>query len=393
MWSWLVILTQSYWRDEAFSVLLASRPLKELFGLIVRFDHTPPFFYYLQHFWLSIFGTSEIAMRSLSFGFHLLAVYFVLKLTKSRLAALAVGLNPFLWQYAFEARHYSLFAALVLGGVYFYSVKKICASVICWSLALITHNFAWVYFGVWLMLTRDKRLLPALLPGLAWLPWLWQQANTMNEGQWLGLQAGWWWFNSLKIFLLSDLNYVIKPLLLIVSLALLVLGLKRWNRLLSLAIIPLLLIQIISRLWIPLYLERYLLPSLPLLVVGIGLNLKKIKWIKPLALIYLAMLLTAVIFSSRQETKPPMRQAVAKIVSAKQLGEIIVTQQPINYLEVYYYLKQSGNQDRLYSLLLPGEDKIPYYVGVGLIKPWQEIVAIPEDRDVWLIKPDASVIK
>ena len=35
------IWTQSYWRDEAFSVLLASHPWWELFGLIVKFDHTP----------------------------------------------------------------------------------------------------------------------------------------------------------------------------------------------------------------------------------------------------------------------------------------------------------------------------------------------------------------
>ena len=311
------------------------------------------------------------------------------KLTKSRLIALAAGLNPFLWQYAFEARHYSAFVALILGGVYFYSARKILPSIICWSLALITHNFAWVYFGVWLMLTRDKRLLPALAVGLAWLPFLWQQANSMNQGQWLGPQIGWWWFNSLKIFLGSDLNYSTKPLLLIVSLGLLVLGLKRPNRIFWLAIIPPLLTQIISKLWLPLYLERYLLPSLPLLVAGIGMNLKKIKRIKLIGLIYAALLLTATVFISRQETKPPMRQAVAKIVSGIQPGDVIVTEQPINYLEVYYYLKPSGNQNRLYSRLYPGEATIPYYVGTSLIKPWQEITAIPEGRDVWLIKPDA----
>lgn len=389
MWT---ILTQSYWRDEAFSVLLASRPLKELFGLIVRFDHTPPLFYYLQHFWLNVFGTSEIAMRSLSFGFHWLTVYFVYKLTKSRLAALAVGLNPFLWQYAFEARHYSLFSALILGAVYFYCVKKIWPSIICWSLALITHNFSWIYFGVWLVLTRDKRLLASLLIGLAWLPFLWQQANRFNQGLWLEAQAGWWWFNSLKIFLVSDLNYPLKTVLLILSLILLALGLRRPKRIFWLAVLPLIITQIISKLWLPLYLERYLLPSLPLLAAGVSLNLKKIKWIKPLGLIYLGLLLMAIVFISGQETKPAMRQAVGKILSLKQTVDIVVTEQPINYLEVYYYLKQSGNQDRLFSRLYPGENKIPYYVGTALIKPWQEIVAIPEGRPVWLIKPDASVI-
>ncbi len=387
------LLTQSYWRDEAFSVLLASRPLKDLFPLVVKFEHAPPLFYYPLHLWISVFGPSEFPVRLLSFLFYLLTVFFVYKLSKSKLVALAVAFNPFLWTYAWEVRHYSAYAALVLGGVYFYSKNKILSSVIFWSLALWTHNFAWLYFGTFLLLTRDKRLLPALVAGAVWLPWLWQQANSLNQGMWLEpLVRGWWW-QSLKTFLTADINYPVKPILLWLGLILLILGIIKRGRLVWLALLPPIGIYVISKIWEPLYLERYLLPSLPLIIAAVGMNLKKIKLVKPLALVYVIVAAVAVFQVSRVETKPPMKQIVATINQEIQPRDIVVTQQPIDYLEVYFYLKQAGNQDRLYSYLYPGENTIPYYVGTDLIKPWQEIVAIPENHPYWLIKPDAGAVK
>lgn len=375
------LLTQSYWRDEAFSVLLASRPVKEIFALVVRFDHTPPLFYYLQHGWIDLFGSSEIAVRSLSLLFHLLLVYFVYCLSKSRLAALAVGLNPFLWQYALEARHYSAFGALVLGAIYFFKVKKYTQANLFWALALLTHNFAWLYFLTFAALNRTKKLLPALLFGSLWLPFAWQQINRLNQGVWLGLPHGpWWWWDSLKIF-------TVNPLLTWLLLALTVMALIRPSKLLLTALLPPLMAYIVSRFWVPLYLERYLLPTLPLLIAA-GLPVWRRKGI-----IFVLASALAFIQVNQHSTKPSMRQAVALITSQIQPEEIIVTQQPINYLETYYYLQKTGNQNRLYSYLYPGEDRIPYYVGTGLIKSWPEITAVPAGRSFWLVKPDGSVLK
>ncbi|KKU87865.1 MAG: hypothetical protein UY17_C0007G0001, partial [Candidatus Beckwithbacteria bacterium GW2011_GWC2_47_9] len=382
MWN---LLTQSYWRDEAFSVMLASHPLKDIFSLVVKLDHTPPFFYYLQHFWISAFGSGEIAARSLSLLFHLLTVYFGWKLTKSCLVGLAIFLNPFLWNYALEARHYSVYAALVLGGVYFYLAKKYTRSVAFWSLALLTHNFAWLYFLSFSVLYKAKKLLPALVIGAAWLPFAWQQISRLNQGMWLDPPSGWlWWLASFKAFTTT-------PLLTWLSLALLVLSLVRPKKLLLLAVAPPLLTYLISRFWVPIYLERYLLPTLPLLIVGAGLSLKQFKWTKYLATAYLLVLFVIFIQINQQTTKAPMRQVVKNIVSQIQPEEIIVTEQPINYLEVYYYLKQSGKENLLYSYLYPGEDLIPYYVGTDLIKPWQEIVGVPEGRPFWLERNNPTI--
>jgi len=377
MWS---LLTQSYWRDEAFSVLLASRKLEEIFGLVVKFDHTPPLFYYLQHGWIGLFGSGEIATRSLSVLFYGLIIYFVYQLSRSRLAALAVFLNPFLWQYALEARHYSAFTAMVLAGIYFYQAKKFSLSNFCWAAALWTHNFAWLYFLTFAALNRAKKLLPALVIGAVWLPFAWQQINSLNQGMWLGLPTGPWWWNSLKAF-------TVNPLLTWLLLGLLVSALVRPTKLLLVALLPPLLTYLISRLWVPVYLERYLLPTLPL-VIAAGWPI-----FRRLGAIFVLVSALAFIQVNQETTKPAMRQAVAMIISQIQPEEIIVTEQPINYLEMYYYLQAGGLQERLYSHLYPGEDEIPYYVGTGLIKPWPEIVAVPEGRPAWLVKPDGSVLK
>ena len=375
------LLTQSYWRDEAFSVMLASRPLKEIFGLIVRFDHTPPLFVYFQRIWIYLFGDGEVAMRSLSILFYLLAVYFVYKLTKNRLAGVALALNPFMWQYALEARHYTAYTALVLGAVYFYQVKKLVWTNVFWILALWTHNFAWLYFFVFFLLTRNKRLLPSAAIGAIWLPFAWRQIQSLGREMWLSAPTGpWWWLESFRVFF---------PAGTVLAAALLILALLKPKRILALALIPPLLTYLISHLWTPLYLERYLLPTLALLVAFIGRKRR----LRPFMAVYVLVSVLAFWQINQQTTKPPMRQTVARIVKGLKPGDIVITEQPINYLEVYYYLKQSGKENLLYSYLYPGEDVIPDYVGTDLIKPWQEIVAVPPGRPFWLIKPDAAVVR
>ena len=128
----LPILHQSLWRDEAFSVLLAEKTPFEIIQLTIK-DSTPPFHYLVLHYWMLLFGNSEVVARSLSFIFHILTaivIFFIArKLIKSTIAqtliSLATLLNPFLLQYAFEARTYSLLAFLTVLAVYFMLAKKI----------------------------------------------------------------------------------------------------------------------------------------------------------------------------------------------------------------------------------------------------------------------------
>jgi hypothetical protein len=369
------LLNQSYWRDEAFCVMLAKRPLGEIFSLVVRFDHTPPLFYYLQHFWIGIFGDGEATMRSLSVIFHLLTVYFGWRLTKSKLAAFALLFNPLLWRYAVEARHYSAFTALILGAVYLKSASL-------WFLALLTHNFAWLYWLVWLMITKSKKLL---WPGLAASPWLFflaKQAADLHQEMWLKAPTITGVFNSLKVLLVSDVNYPVRPLLLGLMLILLIPVCFKPKRKFWLALLTPLLALIISRLWTPLFYERYFLPTTALLIICLCQVKRK------LTVLLVLISLIAFIQINRYPFNPPMHQTAREIAAKWQPGEIVITRQPINFLEVYYYLNRLNPQIPVYSYLYPGEDHIPAYVGVDLVKPQAEILAVPYDRPVIIIEPD-----
>jgi hypothetical protein len=64
----LYLMTQSFWQDEAFSYFLARLPVIDIIKKTAA-DFNPPLYYILLHFWMSIFSSSEVAMRSLSLIF------------------------------------------------------------------------------------------------------------------------------------------------------------------------------------------------------------------------------------------------------------------------------------------------------------------------------------
>ncbi len=120
----LFYFIQSFWRDEAFSVLFASKPF---LWILQNSSFDPPLYYILLHFWMKIFGQSEIAVRSLSFVGFALAVILVIRLSEQLfskkwiqwLVPLLFFCNPMLLYYAFETRAYGwyiFFAVLTMYG-------------------------------------------------------------------------------------------------------------------------------------------------------------------------------------------------------------------------------------------------------------------------------------
>jgi mannosyltransferase len=116
---------QSLWADEGNSVALAGRSLAEItYG--AAYDIHPPLYYYLLHFWVCPFGTSEFAVRSLSavIGTLLVGLTFLLGrcLFDSRVglvAAFLSAISPFPIYDSQEARMYILLAALSALSIYF----------------------------------------------------------------------------------------------------------------------------------------------------------------------------------------------------------------------------------------------------------------------------------
>lgn len=128
----LIFLTQTFWRDEAFSYFMAKKSLIEILFLTAK-DFNPPLYYFVLHYWMKIFGSSEIALRSLSLIFFWGIVYvaflflkdiFKLKERKSLFYLLFFIVNPLLIYYAFEARMYSMLAFLATLSYYLFYKKN-----------------------------------------------------------------------------------------------------------------------------------------------------------------------------------------------------------------------------------------------------------------------------
>jgi mannosyltransferase len=103
------------WVDEGLSFGIAHRPITRIPG-VMREDGSPPLYYMLLHLWTRGLGLrSEQALHAFSLLFAVLAIPVAWALARALLspragwvAAVLVALNPFLTQYAQEARMYSL---------------------------------------------------------------------------------------------------------------------------------------------------------------------------------------------------------------------------------------------------------------------------------------------
>ncbi len=119
----------SLWLDEAFSLFWANKPAAEIIrvGLALTEDKHPPLYYLLLHGWTGLFGTGDVAVRSLGVLLGAVAVLPVYGIARqlsdgSRRAALLAGLfvafNPFLVWYSQEARMFGPATTFGLIGLY-----------------------------------------------------------------------------------------------------------------------------------------------------------------------------------------------------------------------------------------------------------------------------------
>src|SRR5574341_1041767 len=172
MFSWLLIhspllyFTQSLWRDEAFSVLIAQRPL----GFIMRnLGIEPPLYYLALHFWIKLFGMSEIAVRSLSLvGVGLATILVICWAEKlfqkhwlSWVLPLLFFFNPMILYYAFEVRTYGWVIFFSVASMYGYIEKKWPVLVAANVLGFYTHSYM-IFVPIaetvhWLITTAGKK--------------------------------------------------------------------------------------------------------------------------------------------------------------------------------------------------------------------------------------------
>ena len=208
---------QSLWADEGNSVVLARAGLAEI-AARTALDIHPPLYYWLLHGWTTLFGDTEVAVRSLSAFLSLLLVAVIFRLGKRLLearaglaAAFIAAVSPFQVYFAQETRMYTLLA--LLGALTVWSATELLPLrsprsplarspwlllfILNATLGLYTHYafpvvLAVTVLGGWLHIWHTRHqghaarralgwLICHLVPLILYLPWLpiaWRQLTT-----------------------------------------------------------------------------------------------------------------------------------------------------------------------------------------------------------------------
>jgi mannosyltransferase len=109
----------SLWGDEAASVLSAERPLPSLFRMLGNVDAVHGTYYLFLHFWIRVFGESDVALRfpsAVAAGFVAAGVFLIGSRLASRrlgvVAAIIVAVLPRMVSIGGEARSYAISTAV-----------------------------------------------------------------------------------------------------------------------------------------------------------------------------------------------------------------------------------------------------------------------------------------
>jgi len=206
--------TQSLWLDELFSVFLSRQGVAALVAGTAQ-DTMPPLYYFLLRIAL-LFGSDERAVRSVSFVFSVAAIPLFYVLAQEMFgprvasaASLILALNPFHLFYAQEARMYAQLAFFSLAAIFFFWRAWQSQQWRAWiafgfaaTLAIYTHTLAALTllaldtFALWRGEELKRRwvhvLVSHLMVGLLFAPWvgiLWQQAQRVRHGFWVGFPS------------------------------------------------------------------------------------------------------------------------------------------------------------------------------------------------------------
>jgi mannosyltransferase len=118
--------TTSIWGDEAVSIWFGRLNVSQMVQATAGDVH-PPLYYFLLHYWMMFFGTSEVAVRLLSVLFGVLAIPMIYVVGRQLfdeevglVGALILALSSFNIAYSQETRMYTLMVLLTLLSMYFF---------------------------------------------------------------------------------------------------------------------------------------------------------------------------------------------------------------------------------------------------------------------------------
>ena len=391
----------SLWGDEAWAATLAIKPYIDIIRIVGR-DTSPPLYYLILHTWMKIFGTSEIAIRSLSFLFFLgivITVYFIGKhlfwdKKTGILAALLAFTNPFLFQYAFEGRMYAILALTSTLSIYFFIKRNRLGFILASAAALYSHHFSIfviIFEGLWRLAEVRRESIKQILYnfidffiiGLLYLPWLYPlyyQTSLVGSGFWLGKPT---W----ETFIETVLKFIVgagqEDFRLLACLAvILTLMLKNWLKdkkrslfLLGWFFVPLILTFLVSQVFQSIFFDRYMLMVIP----ASSLLIASLRRKPSLIFIFIAVFLLATLnyYYFTRPTKRPFRELAYYVKT--EASDLAL----INYNAASHHLFES----KYYGLKAPiyAPEPLPFYTGIALMEEKDVIDQLPDEETIGAI--------
>ncbi len=212
----LISIDQSFWLDEATSGLtVRNLSFSQIIENFSPGDFHPPLYYLVLKVWSIFWGSSEIALRSLSVIFGVLSVYLTYLIAGAfgkkagLLSATLLAVNGLHIYYSQEARMYSMSVFFVLFLIYLFMRTLSSKKLIYWfffSFILCLNAFTdylpniillvfWIY-GIFKV--RNKTWwkffllshIPLLIMGIFWLPYFSRQ---MGLGLSVKSEGSLWW--------------------------------------------------------------------------------------------------------------------------------------------------------------------------------------------------------
>lgn len=218
--------SESLTLDEMATVNVAKKSIEEI--ILYRNIH-PPFYYIIIHYWIELFGDSEFSIRFPSVIFGVISVYIIYKLGKlifdekvGILSAFILSISIFHILYSQTARFYSLLALLVLlSNYYFIKIleepsqkntirqKNTVKYIISTLLMIYTHGYGLLYIivqNIYYLLFKKNIRYWFMVQGIIlifFIPWInimIKRLETVGVGG-----GGLSWINRPTLFSLYDL--------------------------------------------------------------------------------------------------------------------------------------------------------------------------------------------
>lgn len=173
----------SFWGDEAASVMSAERPLGTLWRELGRIDAVHGAYYLFLHFWIRLFGASELSVRlpsAIAIGLAVAGIVVLADLILTRRIAVIAGIVfavlPRVTLMGAEGRSYAMATALAVWLTVLFVVLLRRHS---------TRVLPWLAYGALLALSTYLFLYLVLLAGVHLLVMLSTRPNRMLLRHWL----------------------------------------------------------------------------------------------------------------------------------------------------------------------------------------------------------------